>query len=382
MPPTVRKGIVTMRIQPSKWVARALLGSGVLATAALGGCASQAETGEPVRPAIVAQPQAAAGQAGTLYTGDVHARYESALGFRVGGKIKRRLVDVGAAVQAEQLIAELDPADLSLQAASARAALAAAEADLALAGAERSRYQSLRDRHFVSATEFDAVDNKFKAARARADEARAALSVAENQAGYTGLRADHAGVITAISAEAGQVVAPGQTIATLARDGEREVEISVPESRIGHYRSGQAAVVELWAAADQHYTGTLREIAPEADAVTRTYRVRVTLDDTAEQAKLGQTARVYFAGDEAASAQLVPLAALYEKDGKPALWRLDPQTRQVHLVPVKVSAYREQGVLLSEGVGAQDWVVAAGVHKLREGQSVLPVDGLNRPLKL
>src|SRR5689334_17945115 len=160
-----------------------------LAAAVLSGCASKAETAEPVRPAIVAQPLSAAGEVGTVYTGDVRARYESALGFRVGGKIKRRLVDVGAHVEAGQLIAELDPADLNLQAASARASVAAAEADAAMARSERERYAALLDKHFVSATAFDAVDNKLKAANARLSEVRAAQSVAQNQADYSALRA-------------------------------------------------------------------------------------------------------------------------------------------------------------------------------------------------
>lgn len=362
------------------------LGIGLLLTLPtlvfISGCNTRAEVQEPIRPAIVARPQSAASEAGTLYSGDVKARYESALGFRVGGKIHRRHVDVGAHVKAGDIIAELDPQDLNLQASSARASLAAAEADLATAKSERERYESLRSKNFVSATQFDAVDNRLKAAAARATEARAALNVAQNQAGYSELRADHDGIITSIMAEAGQVVAPGQAVATLARDGEREVEISIPESRIGDYRKDQPATVELWAESGRHMTGILREIAPEADTTTRTYRVRVALGDDAGQAKLGQTARVFFSGQESDAAHLVPLAALYEKDGKPAVWVLDAKTRQVHLRPVTVSAYREQGVVLMDGVDSQDWIVAAGVHKLREGQPINPVDHSNKPLTL
>ncbi|HVJ63206.1 MAG TPA: efflux RND transporter periplasmic adaptor subunit, partial [Tahibacter sp.] len=339
------------------------------------GCTTHAETPDPIRPAIVARPQSAAADGGMLYSGDVKARYESALGFRVGGKIKQRRVDVGAHVNAGDLIAELDPDDLNLQAASAKATFAAAEADLALAKSERDRYSALLDKHFVSATQFDAVDNKLKAATARAAEARAALNVAQNQAAYSGLRADHDGVITTINAEAGQVVAAGQTVASVARNGEREVEISIPEGRIGDYAKDQAATIELWAESGKRIDGMLREIAPEADATTRTYRVRVALGEGSDAVKLGQTARVYFAGAGGDDAHVIPLASLYEKDGKPAVWVLDPKTRQVHLKVVTVGAYREQGVLLTSGVDTQDWIIAAGVHKLREGQSVAPVDG-------
>lgn len=348
----------------------------------LGGCTTHAEVQEAIRPAIVARPQPAAAESGTLYSGDVKARYESALGFRVGGKIRQRHVDVGAHVKAGDLIAELDPQDLHLQAGSARAGLAAAEADLATAKSERARYEALRGKNFVSETQFDAVDNRLKAAAARATEARAALNVAQNQAGYSELRADHDGVITTLAAEAGQVVAPGQSIATLARDGEREVEISVPESRIADYHKDQPAMIELWAEAGKHLAGTLREIAPEADATTRTYRVRVALGDNAGAVKLGQTARVFFSGSDTDSAQVIPLAALYEHEGKPAVWVLDTKTRQVHIKPVTVGAYREQGVVLKDGLDSQAWIVAAGVHKLREGQSINPVDHSNKPLTL
>lgn len=348
----------------------------------LSGCRTHAEPQEPIRPAIVARPQSAAAEAGNLYSGDIKARYESALGFRVGGKIRQRRVDVGAHVKAGDLIAELDPQDLHLQAGSARAALAAADADLATAKSERARYEALRGKNFVSETQFDAVDNRLKAAAARATEARATLNVAQNQAGYSELRADHDGVITSIVVEAGQVVAPGQTIATLARDGEREVEISVPESRIADYRKDQAATIELWAESGTHLAGTLREIAPEADSTTRTFRVRVALGDSSVKVKLGQTARVFFSGSESDAAHLIPLAALYEKDGKPAVWLVDVKTRQVHLTSVTVSAYREQGVVLMDGVNTQDWIIAAGVHKLREGQAIRPVDHSNKPLTL
>lgn len=348
----------------------------------LSGCRTHAEPQESIRPAIVARPQSAAAEAGTFYSGDIKARYESALGFRVGGKIRQRHVDVGTHVKAGELIAELDPQDLHLQAGSARAALAAADADLATARSERARYEALRGKNFVSETQFDAVDNRLKAATARATEARATLNVAQNQAGYSELRADHDGVITSIVVEAGQVVAPGQTIATLARDGEREVEISVPESRIADYRKDQAAMIELWAESGKHLPGTLREISPEADSTTRTFRVRVALGDSSGKTKLGQTARVFFSGSEINAAHLIPLAALYEKDGKPAVWLVDSKTRQVHLTAVTVSAYREQGVVLKDGVNPQDWIIAAGVHKLREGQTIHPVDHSNKPLAL
>lgn len=352
------------------------------ALVALSGCTSKAEVLEVPRSAIVAHPQAAANANAEVYSGDVRARYESQLGFRVAGKIKTRQVDVGAHVEAGQTLAELDPQDAHLQVASARATLASAQADLTLATSERERYRALLDKHLISQSQYDAKDSTLKAAAARADEARAALAVAQNQAEYTTLRADHAGVITAISGESGQVVVAGQAVAMLARDGAFEVEIAMPENRIAAYRVNQPATVELWAESGKRLTGHLREIAPEADRTTRTYRVRVSLDAAATAPKLGQTARVYFVDADQTEQHLIPLSALYEKDGNPAVWLVDPNTRQVHLAPVAVIAYREQGVTLGAGVSEGQWIVTAGVHKLHDGQAIVPVDRNNRLLTL
>jgi len=355
----------------------ALIGALILA-----GCGSHAAVPAPPRSAIVAHPQLADTINAEVYSGDVRARFESQLGFRVNGKIKTRKLDVGNHVEAGQVIAELDPADLQLQAGSASANLAAAKANRDLAQADYDRYRKLLDKNYVSQTQVDAQANALKAAQAQVQQAQAALAVAANQTEYTSLRADHAGVITALNAEAGQVVAAGQSIATLARDGAVEVEIAVPENRIGAYKVGTPFAIESWADAGKQLGGHLREIGAEADRVTRTYRVRVSFDDPSAAPRLGQTARVYFADGANAGQILIPLSALHELGGKPAVWIVDAKTRQVKLAPVNIAAYREQGVTLSAGTGTQDWIVTAGVHKLREGDTIAPVDALNRPLAL
>jgi multidrug efflux system membrane fusion protein len=346
------------------------------------GCSSHATTPEAPRNALVAHPQSTDGARAEVYSGDVHARYESQLGFRVNGKIKVRLVDVGAHVDAGQALAELDPLDLKLQVASAQATLNSARANRDMAQSEYDRFHALLDKHYISQTQFDTQQNNLKAAQAQVASAQAAAAVAQNQAEYTTLRADHAGIITAITAEAGQVVASGQPIATLARDGEIEVEIVVPENRIANYKPGAPALIEAWADAGNQMQGRLREISPEADRVTRTYRVRVSLDSGKSPPKLGQTARVYFADASGTQQKVIPLSALYEASGKPAVWVVDAHTHQVHLAPVEVVAYREQGVLLASGIDTQQWIVTAGVHKLRDGEPIAPVDALNRPVTL
>ena len=344
-------------------------------------CSSKAATPEPPRNALVAHPQPASNADAEVYSGDVHARFESQLGFRVNGKIKTRLVDVGDHVEERQVIAELDPLDLKLQVSSANATLSSARANRDLAQSEYDRYRAMLDKHFISHTQFDTVSNTLKAAQAQVQQAQAAMAVAQNQAEYTTLRADHAGLITAINAEAGQVVSAGLSVATLARDGASEVEIAVPENRIASFQAGTPVAIESWADTGRHLAGHVREIGPEADHVTRTYRVRVSFEDSSLAPRLGQTARVYFATSSAAQ-WLVPLSALHEQAGKPAVWIVDAKTHQVRLSPVNVNAYREQGVTLSGGLVAQDWIVTAGVHKLREGQAIAPVDSLNRAIAL
>ncbi len=346
----------------------------------LAGCMSHAEVTPQPRVARVAHPQATTAQAGTVYPGEVRARFESALGFRVAGKISKRHVDVGSHVRRNDVIAELDPRDLALAMASARAGHASAAAALALAQSEHDRYKTLFERRFVSQFEFDAKVNALAAARAHVSEARAALDTTRNQAGYAELRADTDGVITALTAEVGQVVAAGQVVATLARDGASEVEIDVSEHRVGSHHHGQPASIELWTESGKQHAGRIREISPAADAVTRTYRVRVAFDDEAAAPRLGQTARVHFASSTDSDEWLVPLSALYEKDGKPALWQVDPQSRRVHLAVVDVERYGEDGALVARGLDGDNWIVTAGVHRLREGEVVNPVDTENRPI--
>jgi multidrug efflux system membrane fusion protein len=348
--------------------------------AALAGCSPPTQISQTERIARVAQAQSASAQTVAVYPGEVHARYESALGFRVAGKISARRVDVGAHVTTGEVLAELDPRDLELSGSSARASLASTEAAYKLAQSEHDRYKTLSERRFVSQLELEAKVNALEAARARVAEARAALDTTRNQTGYAQLRADADGVITAISGEVGQVVAAGQAIMTLAHDGASEVEISVPEQQIANLAVGQEAKVELWTESGTRHSGHVREIAPGADSITRTYHVRVAFGDETAIPRLGQTARVYFGVAAASNTLLVPLSALYEKDGKPALWQVDRKTREVHLLPVTVASYAENGAWISGGLAGDAWIVTAGVHRLREGEAVNPIDALNRPI--
>ena len=365
-------------MKPRSSLRRAIAAAMLIAL--LAGCSSQAELSEPPRVARVAQVETANAQSIAVYPGEIHARLESALGFRVAGKIRARHVDVGSHVSNGEILAELDPQDLDLARSSASASLASAQAAFKLATSEHQRYATLHERNFVSQFDLEAKTNTLAAARAHVAEARAAFDAARNQAGYAQLRADADGVITTISGEAGQVVNTGQPIMTLAHDGASEVEISIPEQAIADLQVGAPAQIELWTESGKRSVGSIREIAPSADATTRTYRVRVAFADESSNPRLGQTARVYFASQDSEGQFLVPLSAVYEKDGKPALWSVDPSTRKVHLTAVGVEKFGETDALISEGLSAQAWIVTAGVHRLREGEVINPIDALNRPV--
>ncbi|MEZ0469142.1 efflux RND transporter periplasmic adaptor subunit [Luteimonas salinilitoris] len=348
----------------------------------LGGCGNGAGTEAAPRPVLVERPAGGAAGAALALAGEIRARAESALSFRVGGKLVQRHVDIGAVVRRGDLLAELDPGDQRLQARSAQAQYAAADAELKRARADQARYERLAAQQLVSQSTLDAQTAAFRAAQGQARAARAQLDVARNQAGYTELRAPEDGVIADRQAEAGQVVAAGQTIFTLAGDGGREVAVALPESRIRAFRIGQEVAVELWSAPGRRWSGRIREIAPAADPQARTYAARVALEDAAAAAvELGQSARVY-AADADGAAISVPLSAVQRgDDGGTALWVVDPQDPVARQVPVRLGEFGAERVPVLDGLPADALVVVAGGHLLREGQPVAPLDRDNRPIK-
>ena len=352
----------------------------LLAALLLGACGREPAPPEAARPVLVVTPSDAAQSDALAFAGEVRAREESPLSFQVGGQLVRRLVDAGARVRRGQVLAEIDPGDLRLQAQSAQAQLAAAEAEYARARTDRARYAQLVDQQLVSRSTMDAQDAAYRAAQAQLNSVRAQAEVAGNQAGYTQLLAPRDGVIASRQAEAGQVVAAGQTIFTFAGDEGREVAIALPESRIAAFSVGQRAWIELWNRPGVRLPGTLREIAPAADAQARTYAARVAVDDSAREGlELGQSARVHFELTDG-DALRVPLTAIQPGvDGGKAVWVVDPQTRTLRSVPVETGAFGAQTVPILKGLAPDALVVAAGGHLLREGQAVTPVGRDNRP---
>lgn len=346
-------------------------------------CAACARTppADVVRPVMVVQPQPFDAALAAL-AGDVHARLEPELAFRIGGKIAKRHVDVGARVRQGDVLAELDPEDVRLQMAAARAQVTSAEADLGLAKSELDRYRALSERKLVSQSQADTAENTYRAADARVKQMRAQADVARNQTDYAVLKASADGIVSQRLAEAGQVVAAGQAVFVLAVDGEREVAIGVPERDLDKIKLGDTAVIELWATPGQRHRGHVRELGRAADAVSRTFGARIAFDEpTASAIEPGQSARVYFARTDTAALR-IPLSALSADAGQAFVWTVDPKTSLLHRTPVETGPYGEESVPVRSGLAADAWVVSAGVHVLREGQKVAPIDRDNRPIAL
>ena len=326
---------------------------------ALGACGKKELPPEPPRP-VLTMVVAHDGEAmGVTYTGEVRSRYETALAFRIPGKVSARLVDAGARVRAGDVLARLDPADTG-------SSLAAAEAQLELADSDARRYRDLRAKNFVSQSALDAKETAFRSAKAQAELAR-------NQRAYTELRAARDGVVDLVSVEPGQVVAAGQTVMRHVSDKVLDVVVAIPESRLAMVRLNQSAEISLWADEKAQYRGVLRELAPVADAVTRTYAGRVLLQDPDERIRLGMTAKVTFppekSGQKNRSTSSVPSAAVFQKDGKPAVWIVrDDHT--VVLRPVSVVRFGETQAELGDGLMPGERIVIAGVHKLTQGEKI------------
>jgi multidrug efflux system membrane fusion protein len=326
---------------------------------ALSACSKEAAP--PVqteRPALTQVVGGVAGESGHVYSGEIRARHEVALGFRVGGKVTQRLVDTGAVVKTGQVLARLDSADESLQAGSADAQYQLAEADV-------KRYRLLLSKNFVSQSALDAKEAALKSLAAQAGLAR-------NQSSYTTLVAEHSGVVMATLAEVGQVVSAGQAVIRMALDGEREVAVAIPENEYANLKVGMKAEVSLWAdgSASLHSIGCLRELSPAADAASRTYAARISLAGAA--VPLGMTAQVRFpgkSGKQTSGELLVPLTAIFQQGDKSALWIVAPD-HSVNLRAVQVASYRDEGAVIASGITAGERIVTNGVHKLNAGEKI------------
>ena len=352
-------------------------GVGIAALLAAGGLAGcereQAAAPEPVRPVKIMRAELKAATRSVSYSGVVKARQEASLGFRVSGKIIERAVDVGDRVAPGALLARLDRTDLALALASASAALSGAKAQLTVAQSAYDRAADLAAKGFASRATLDERRLALDQARAAVDQARASEAQAANQAGYAELRADVAGVVTALPAEAGQVVAAGAPVAVVARVGEKEVAVAVPESEIRYLHIGDCFAVRFWSDPDRASAGKVREIAGSADAGSRTFAVRVSLPDD-PAIRLGATAEIAAEIPVQAAGVDAPLSALTEREGRPTLWVVDPQTHKVSPRAVEPAGFTADGVRIGEGLRPGELVVIAGTQFMSPGKTVRLTD--------
>jgi len=314
---------------------------------------------------------------GYEFSGEVRAQTESRLGFRVGGKIIRRQAEVGQRVKAGQILAQLDPQDSQLAADAARAQLRAAASGRDLAAADFRRFKELKEQNFISGAELERREGTLKSAQAQYEQAQSQLSVQANQASYSSLVANVAGIVTAVEAEPGQVVAAGMPVVRIAADGPRDVVFSVPEDKVTSFTPGLAVKVRSWAqdAAKPLLQAAVREVGASADPATRTYPVKVALSANEQSLPLGATVYVLAQGLDVALPQGVqviklPTSALRQQAQGSAVWLLDSTSMTVKLQPVQVATADGNEAVIAAGLQPGMQVVTAGVHVLSPGQKV------------
>jgi len=345
-------------------------------------CSKEEPPETVIRPVVTQKVDIRENWQEATYAGEITARYKMALGFRIGGKIVERFVEVGNVVAPGTLLARLDPEDSKLQLMEAEGGLEAAKAEKEKAELDLKRYTKLYKEKMIGAAEHLRFSNILAVAKARYTQADAHLEVTRNQSDYTHLYADKGGVITSLDMEVGQVVVAGQTVVNLALPEEKEVLIAVAESRLGDVRHADEIKVSLWVDPERYYKGMIREISPGADPVTRTYKVKISLQDADDKVHLGMTTTVIILQKNQALVTKLPLTSIFhkgsKKDKKTAVWIYSTKTSQVHLQPVEILEYQFDSVLIRSGLQQGQIVVVAGVHKLYEGQEVRLIEGMMR----
>jgi RND family efflux transporter MFP subunit len=302
-----------------------------------------------VRPVLVSNVHYDAQTRDRTFVGTIRPRIESELGFRVAGKVSKRLVEVGTLVDTGQPLATLDEVDLKLQADQADAEFSAATGVLAQASAAEARTKELRQKGWWTDAQWDQAKAAADEARARLKRAERSVELTKNSLSYATLVADASGVVTSTLIEPGQVVAAGQTAIRVARLAEKEVVVAIPETLLARPKSGEAQV-SVWSEPDKLYVAKLRELAPSADLMTRTYLAKFSMPGAGDDVQLGMTATLTLSDHASERVARLPLAALFNQGAGPAVYIADAKTGAVTLKPVTVKAYESNDVLISGGV--------------------------------
>jgi RND family efflux transporter MFP subunit len=355
-----------------------LLAGAALAVLAisLAGCnQTVAQKAEPPRPVLVATAHYEAETPERSFVGTIRPRIEADMGFRVPGKVAKRLVEVGQTVEIGQPLATLDEIDLKLQAEQAVAEFTAATGVLAQAAAAEVRAKDLRAKGWATDAQLDQAKATADEARARLNRAERSVDLTKNSLSYATLDADTRGVVTATLIEPGQVVASGQTAIRVARFGEKEAVVAIPETLVARAKTGTATVT-LWSEANKKYAARLREISPSADPATRTYLAKFSLPGAGDKVEFGMTATLTLADQATTRVARLPLSALFNEGTGPSLYVVDDKG-EVTLQPVKVKSYESNDVVITGGVDEGAKIVTLGVQKLDPSQRVRVVSSLS-----
>ncbi|NEV77324.1 efflux RND transporter periplasmic adaptor subunit [Rhodopseudomonas sp. BR0C11] len=354
-----------------------LLAGTLLAVAVLGlaGCdGKDAKQELSKRPVLVTAVHYTPQAPERSFVGTIKPRTETDVGFRVTGKVAKRLVEVGDTVEVGQKLALLDQTDLKLQAEQAEAEHSAAKGVLAQAIASENRAKELRAKGWATEAQMDQARATADEARARFVRAERSVELTRNSLSYATLEADSRGVVAAALVEPGQVVAAGQAAFRLARIGEKEAVVAIPETLITRATKGLADVT-LWSEPGRHYLAKLREVAPLADPATRTFLAKFSLPDADDRVVLGMTATLTLTDPDKVRVARVPLSALFNQGGEPSLYVVDGGG-EVKLKRVAVKAYETEDVVIAEGVDEGDQIVTLGVQKLDPAEKVRVVSAL------
>lgn len=348
----------------------------VAAATSLSACRPAPKTkGQGPVPVRVAEVESSALAAGTSYAGEVVPRVETQLAFLIPGRVERRFVNIGDRVRAGQVLAQLETADYRIAASSASALLAQTRAELGQSTTDLDRSTRLLDSGAVPRATFDQRQTSAEAARARFDQAKSGVDRSARDLANTSLRSPVNGVVTSVTVEAGQIVNPGQAMIRVASSDTTEVAIDIPEARIGQVHPGSAAVVRLWVDSAEAYAVHVREVSPQSDPVTRTYRVKLTFDKPDDRVHFGMSARVAFEGSETPTF-VVPLSALFEQGGHPSVWIFDASKGHVAARELKVDRYVDGKAIVSGGLNPGEKIVTAGAHRLDPKLDVVAWAGL------
>jgi RND family efflux transporter MFP subunit len=310
---------------------------------------------------------------GLSFPGIVQARIETDLAFRTLGRVISRKVDVGGLVHKDDVVTEIDPLALQLAVTSAEAELRNAQAQLENAAITEKRRRMLASTRAGTVADLDLAEQGLKSAQASVAKAQASLDKAREQLGYTRLKAEFDGVVTATSAEIGQIVTAGQAVLKVAHLGERDLVVDVPEAQLSSLHMGTRFSVALQLDNTLQTSGVLREIGPEADANTRTHRLKIALDKAPEVFRLNSIVTATAVGDDQSRSEIVlPMSAVLQKDGADHVWVIDPATQMIAVRPVQLAPQHAGAshVRVLTGLREGEEVAVAGVHELGEGQKV------------